>query len=958
MAQVPGSLRSEYLDPRLQDILEPVDSAPPPATPNDENIFQRDPRLDSVLEGNQGSESNGASLEDAAIATGQGVLGGLAKSAPVVAGAYTGAQAGAALGALAGPLGVPVGAALGLGAGIYAGMNAGEAINAGLSVVNYPGSDTPLTFKDRASVPVELRSYVVGGETFGATLPYIAVPYMLSRDGVVFAENFAGRIINRMVDTAEKYPISFLASELSMALGSGAGAGVAEEMAPGNNLVRFAGEVIGGLSNPAGYTIAAARLGVNRLTALWRTLQPAAKEQEATKFLLDTIERFGENPDDIITAIRRGDPFFSDIPLLAGQKSGSVALQAIEAKIAQTNAEFGFESQKAVETSQNVLRGMVEAFAKSGDPQALRLAAEMQSARVEAAIESRIHLAEQEALKAAGAIDPSNAESLTKFGLQVHDALDQALKDARAVEKELWAQVDRSLPVDYKNVTAQVDKLRREYLLRSESLPPAIENELRIATGEEVVPSGLVDQFGREIPSILKNADNTVGEMLKLRTRMLDLSREAAARGEWSDARVYGNIAEGALDDLSAVASNAEALAVARAASRSLNDKFTRSFAGKILSTTKTGDERIPPELAMKRAFGEGGEVASLQFRELREAGTFGDLTAQELRDAVEAAGREHFSRVVDIQDRTIRTLAADIINTTTKHVDPDKLANFRAKNAELLAQFPALDKNLQDAGSAERFLESTRSQMSQAQKFIKEQAAFARVLKAEDPAVAVAEAITGANPTTDLARLSSLAIRGGTEAREGLKSSVFAWAAAKARDKNGEFSIAAYKELFNGPVTPNGPTLKDLLVSSRVFDKQAVENLDQVLDQMARVEDLANTRQVLNDMVLGKTSPAVDLAVRLWGARVTSMLPTGQAHALIVQGAGSRFMRQVFERIPKEKAEQTLVNLLKNPEALATLLEKGVTQQDKFRLAMQMRVYLMQAGVGLWDNDNDPSPQ
>ena len=110
------------------------------------------------------------------------------------------------------------------------------------------------------------------------------------------------------------------------------------------------------------------------------------------------------------------------------------------------------------------------------------------------------------------------------------------------------------------------------------------------------VPHGLSDFFKRaetndgRITWTWKNPNITTGELTKLRSRALQLSREAQGAGDWRNAAVYSEIAKGALGDLEKIPQIKQPLSVARQFSTSLHDVFTRTFAGDALAKDPTGN--------------------------------------------------------------------------------------------------------------------------------------------------------------------------------------------------------------------------------------------------------------------------------------------------------------------------------------------------------------------------------
>ena len=111
-----------------------------------------------------------------------------------------------------------------------------------------------------------------------------------------------------------------------------------------------------------------------------------------------------------------------------------------------------------------------------------------------------------------------------------------------------------------------------------------------------------------EIPSI------SLQELQEARQNLLNRGRKFMSEGNESDARIAYAVADAILDDISGIDGYANgAYQAARSYSRALNDTFTRTFAGDITGTKKTGAQRIAPEVLADRYL--AGGVNALKMR-------------------------------------------------------------------------------------------------------------------------------------------------------------------------------------------------------------------------------------------------------------------------------------------------------------------------------------------------------
>ncbi len=184
------------------------------------------------------------------------------------------------------------------------------------------------------------------------------------------------RFIQRIGDQARKAPVTTGLIESGAAAGTVGGTYLAEDFVPDFTPTRIATEIafglLGGTATAAGikYAPMAFSNAWKGIKGLYKggvagALQGVSRrgETQAVNFILDRIEEFGEDPEQIIEALLSKefddllvDPKTGDkIKLDAGTKSGSLALLSLSRQYRQTAEGAGLadeglnESQKAIE---------------------------------------------------------------------------------------------------------------------------------------------------------------------------------------------------------------------------------------------------------------------------------------------------------------------------------------------------------------------------------------------------------------------------------------------------------------------------------------------------------------------------------------------------------------------------------------------------------------------------------
>jgi hypothetical protein len=438
---------------------------------------------------------------------------------------------------------------------------------------------------------------------------------------------------------------------------------------------------------------------------------------------------------------------------------------------------------------------------------------------------------------------------------------------------------------------------------------------------------------------------------------MLEEARIAAGSvpPRWDDARILGELAEAGLDDLTENPSSSipdiflADYDAARDFSRKFNDAFSRTYTAKITQKGRAGEPRMPPDLIMLRAFSTGKEVGELHLRQLEDAARF--------------AGPEHLSRLMEQQEGLIRVMAGKLIDRNTGRVDAGRLDKFIRENTDsgLFERFPEIREQLTSATKAEKLLLATERGTRNRRKFITEQSAIAKVLKFEDPVIAVAEAISSNEPTKAYRRIANLAksSAGGQDAIDGLVGASFERSFRLAKKSDGSLSFTDYRAaLLEAPKKGNRPLI-DLMIENQLISKQHKDTLIKFLDKAADLETAMLGGELIDlDSALGSTGMLPDLVIRLAGADfLTRVSVFNQAHPLIVGEAGSRMFRTLFEKIPIKNRRDFLISLVKDPEAMANVLQTPKSRTGAIKLFQRMNAFLWQTGLIIRPSDGQLEP-
>ena len=952
---------------------------PPPALTQGRRPVPAANAADQLKALQQISQSEFPTLGEKVEAVGQGTRMGLRESAPISAGGMLGLRAGTMAAPFMGPA-APLGPPLGFVGGVLGGMG-----------VNYALQQMFPEEYEEPPLREDLLSVREGGRTFGTSIAFSPSLYFLPK----FTGNRVSRFISSMGEAARRSPISFGTAETIAAAGAGTGAFFAEELFPGQKGVRFGAEVMGGMFAPGRFVVNSVGDVIDWAKNLRNSAGPAAKEGKAAARLYEILNGTGENIPLLIRRLEQ--PTTGGATPTAAQKTGNMTLSALETSLARTNAEFSGQTVKQGEDSLMAYKLLVQKLREIGTPDALRKAAQMEQDAHTAMLNGRLAAADATAASKIAKISKDTPAARREIGDIVKTETELALRQARDMESELWAEGLRQIapvkrvqgppqkvPMEGPEAQAIYEKTRkwpmitlRETVVRGAEIKPTntsrafLDATLSIAdvvyknTTPKLVKD-IIGTFGIDDASVMKyklgrNTDEflesgqvperfvpelkemDVGEMVNYRSNLLSLARDAAGKGEMGDARFYGILAEGILKDLETL--KAPAFDQARSFSKALNDTFTRTFASEASITgsgakTVVGKERMPAEILVSRAFGSNADVTAMRMNDIEDSvkfmrtqydeavSKFGKRSKQALALKPQADLADiQVASIRDAQDRVYRLAAAKAIDPVTGRLNPRMLEKFAAENQPMLEKL-GIYADLQDAKRAELAFRAIQDQNSEINKTIANQSAFAQVLKFENPTNAVIDALNSKFPVKNISNIAKLAGAGGPDAVNGLKSTLFDYAYTKAGG-DGRFSIQAFNDALLKPLGQGQPSIVNIMRSQGLITPQEVNNLKRLMIPMMRVEKAMGNKNELNK-VLDGAGAVEELAMRIVGANIGTSVSGGGPGSLIAASAGSKYVREIFDKMPNFMVRSTIEKALQDPQMMAALLRRGVNKQQE----------------------------
>jgi len=366
------------------------------------------------------------------------------------------------------------------------------------------------------------------------------------------------------------------------------------------------------------------------------------------------------------------------------------------------------------------------------------------------------------------------------------------------------------------------------------------------------------------------------------------------------------------------------------------------------------------------RAFGTNADVTAQRMEQIEDAVKFGrtqydEAVAKFGKDSQQAKNLKAMAelsdtQVVSIQDaqnRVLRLLAGKAIKSSEdpatgriiQTLDTNQLLRFAQENAGMLEKL-GLMGDLKDASRASNLLLQVKNQNSAINNTLRNQTAFSQVLADENPSRVIRDALTSKFPVKNITNIAKLAKAGGSGSTDGMKSALYDYAYTKAGGNSGKFNIQAYEDALFKPIAQNQPSMVNIMRSSGLMSLTEIKDLRRLINPMVRIETALKNNIPLDDVIQGADA-VTELGLRIIGAKIGTSVTSGPG-SLIAASAGSKAVRQIFDNLPNATVRQILENAVKDPEAMAILLEKGLTQKQQINNANRLLNYLGSMGVSV----------
>lgn len=823
--------------------------------------------------------------------------------------------------------------------------------------------------KDIEDLPETQRAGGAFGEVLGGSAAFMAAPYSLAYQNFRFADTFAGKWLNKVIDTAREYPVYYGAIETANSFSSGLWGAVSETLWPGKTGRRVGMEIAGGFLNPAqlaGPSVNAIKNGFSFLTK-WT---PQGRLNRMGELLRDAVTASRDKhwtSDQLTGALDElfKDPEFAAFKSTAGTLLNDAPLADLEANLAEQVSAFGETRIQAALADLNRVKNLIIALKGTGHPEALAKAAELRNNYFQDLLDLDQRRMTAEAVAAAKKMSPEELKIRPIVSVEMADVVDRSIQRARKVEEAMWNAIPEETrqqrgdwkaafrqqssligPIETDKVRASLpfaDKLAE--VKRSLLLLDAVDAGLDILEdgtkitakavqkAEKAVSVDALIYLRSEALSYMRDAARATDDAASRRAREWGLMADAFLRALTdSDAatrtttfsrfapggRITGRTMEvtqrrGAGGQLVPLGQTTE-FDDARAFSKALNDTYQRTFVGTLEDMGPHG-ERLPAELLAKQAMASMDEAAAFRLKALEDATAFLSSQRGVTGDMAELAQADT-KTMRDLQERVIRaTLDATIKGDGT--INRETLFNLSKRYGALLDRFPAVKESIQEALDSDEALTARAKHWKGLTQFLEDHTSISKVLGVESPMDAVRGALRSDRPLETLNSLANLATeaRNSESAIRGLRAAIWDDVIRSSKVADEKISMRDMVSALVDPIhgDPANPSLIDWMTQRGIMPPEARTLLDKYISAAENISQAIATRPT-HDFPLDLPNFAIDFLIRVSAVTVgTTFSRTADAgHSLMVAQRISAASREFLETIPAKKVRELMIKALR----------------------------------------------
>lgn len=703
-------------------------------------------------------------------------------------------------------------------------------------------------------VPEEMELGRAGrvGEVFGASAPAAvgvvgagARSLTAAAGSVIRQPKIATSLMQDIAKTATRNPVTFSVAEAAAATGAGLASYEAIQRWPDSAGAQAFAEILGGITPAVAMT--GARFAGRGIAVLAekapltgagiRTVRGAIKSVSTSAQTRRAIERVQRATPDAGASARRIDR--QDILPEASkkmtpiQKTGDSELLALERSVMEQSQELSHQQAKQFTEVNAIIRESLVSTPADDVPthQVKAYFTDLLDTRIQQAA-----AVADEKLAALGA--RGTREDLNRLARQ---ELDSAKRAARKQETQLY----KAIPAEARVPTSASSEMLEHFRLTT---PKAQRKDIPAEAVNFLRPTK-VNAKGKVVanPNYL-GKETTIEEMRGLQSSLREAARRAGADNRFNEARIANDMADSISDDIANAVGSPEvkeAVDIATAFSKDLNDRFTRGPVGKLLGSDRTGGARTDPSLTLESTVAGGGP---------REAVATDALLEAVRRNGNEPVMREHIEGF----------LIDDFRRTAVREgsVNPAAAQRWLSDNQDVLARFPELTREIADAGAA-------GGRLAEAGRLMDPKVSRAAVFIKAPPGEEVARVIRTAKPREAMQELAALAATDKSgKATEGLKAAFYEMLLSKSQ-VSGKLDLAE-KPFVSGTLLTEQLNRDPIIEAARgLLTRGEIRRLGQIRETAVLMERARLTHAASEGVIGDQPNILFGILARVGGAQL-----------------------------------------------------------------------------------------
>ena len=785
-----------------------------------------------------------------------------------------------------------------------------DIISAGLRAAGVISPETPPPFGGRESIERGLRATgfnvpkrpaeTIGehirqgvGEVAGALIHGLGATGLLIR-GTGITASIARGIWGTMI----RHPWATMTSELTAGAGMGIGRKVGEEHPKAGAIPEMIGGLAGGMApgmlayTPARLALRTGKWGLGKIST---PFSEAGAKYRAGEFLKKQVV------EPAATAAAVTEKSIGGLPPVA--MTGEKRLMALYNKITKLDL---IKDAKAIEQASNAafkLKNEMKALGEES-PEILRHMIEKRIASIELGLDNRVIKAMDIAQKKLDTLPIAQRQS--QEAVIVRDELTKVMRQENKNVQDAWSVVPKQTKVEIGNTKKIVADILKD-------LPTAQRGDFPAVLRYHFI-------FKKNVTS------TTINEMQGLRSKLLEIGRQARALNKFNKARIADEVSDAILRDMTATASNlatpeGELLNVALSATRQFKQRFEQGTVGKILGYSKTSAPKIPPELTLDIATRGKGVV---------------DINKIVVTPEARAATEKYMAR-----NFTDYSLDKNGI------VNPDKAQKWIRNNEEILDSFPNFRSQLADISETQELASGTKAIME------------ARKAALRDPKISIASRFLGANvgdevkrilkspnpanSTNQLVRMARKDITG--KAMDGLRGGFVEYILDTS--SIGNFNSIGERTLSGKAMLGFMNENKDVL--RQVFKPEQISRMNKIAGELSKLEILEKIKGI-NIEYSDMASNIIRLASRFGGAAVGRKWgrAVGAGGTVQIPGFFAESWHRTATFLTKNRFEQLVSDAITSPDG--KLLEALLLPIDKpYTISGMKNIRTLETRMNAW---------